>query len=177
MLQKADNTLVHAQLNVALGAEGGIRSDSNAKRVCQIHEVLLRQVWMEFNLQDLRLVTSVGQDVTDEHALSVAGGRSRYECVVQKDEFKYLIPMFLARPSSTSSSMAPQVSWNGVFSVYMSSLFTSGYYFSSLTEIDLSVVAPPLWRVAVRRIHILVDLALYALARILGPLTFSEIGK
>lgn len=64
--------------------------------------------------------------------------------------------MFFARPWSTSSSMAPQVSWKGTLATRVVITDVRPEFESQEhTEVDLLVITPPLGRVTVVRVDIL----------------------
>lgn len=64
--------------------------------------------------------------------------------------------MFFTRPWSTSSSIAPQVSWKGTLAARVVNTDITPYLGSQgHTEVDLAVIAPPLGRVPVAGVDIL----------------------
>lgn len=69
---------------------------------------------MNLDLKDLRLDAGVTVDVEDKRSLRIA--ENPYISVVPYYSFgkvAHLIPMFLAKPLSTSFSTSVQVSWYG----------------------------------------------------------------
>jgi hypothetical protein len=69
------------ELIPGLRTERGISSYSDTKRVCQLHEALLRQVWMEFHLEDLRFNPRITKNVKNGRSRKVARSKvGEYRC-------------------------------------------------------------------------------------------------
>ena len=64
--------LVHAEFYPTGRAERRIGGDSNVLVLAESDEGFLRKVWMDLNLEDGRLDTSVAEDVEDQGTLAVA---------------------------------------------------------------------------------------------------------
>ena len=65
MFEQAGRTLVCAELDVALRAEGRVRGDSKAKQLAVLDERLLGEVRVELDLENLGLDTGVAVNVKE----------------------------------------------------------------------------------------------------------------
>lgn len=66
MLEKTNDILVEAELDVALRAEGGVRCDGQAEELGVLNEGLLSQVWVNLDLKDLWLNAGITVDIQEE---------------------------------------------------------------------------------------------------------------
>lgn len=111
MLEQTGAVPVHAELDVALGAEGGVAGDGDTEGPAELEKALLGQVGVELNLKHLRLDACVAEKVDEQRALEVTVKSVRIRPARNAQlQGIYLTPMFLATPSSASSSSALQVS-------------------------------------------------------------------
>lgn len=72
VLEQVLGALVGTELHVALRAERRVRSDRDAEGATQLDQGLLRQVRVQLDLVDRRLVFGVAEDVDEQRALDVA---------------------------------------------------------------------------------------------------------
>jgi hypothetical protein len=72
VLKQTGDTLVHAELDIALRAERGVGSDGDAEGLAESHELLLGKVGVKFNLKDVGLNASIAKKVDQETTLEVA---------------------------------------------------------------------------------------------------------
>lgn len=109
---------MHVELGPALRTKRAVAGDSNSLALSEFDEGLLCQVWVVLDLESRDGLLGVAEEVAEESAGEVAeqttdlalNGHSSFQSQTN------LTPISLARPSSTSSSIASQVSWIGVFS-------------------------------------------------------------
>ena len=72
VFKQAGGTLVGAELDVTLRAEGRVRSDGQAKQLAVLDKGLLGKVRVELNLENLGFDTGVAVNVKEDRALAVA---------------------------------------------------------------------------------------------------------
>lgn len=72
MLKQASRALAATELEVTLGTKGRVSSNSNTEQLAIVDQGALSQVWVELDLEDLGLNSSVALNVVDEGTLSIA---------------------------------------------------------------------------------------------------------
>jgi hypothetical protein len=63
VLEKRRSALVNTKLNVGLGSKRRIGCHSNVERLAKFDEGFLGEVWVQLNLQHLRLVLGIPKNV------------------------------------------------------------------------------------------------------------------
>ena len=72
MLEETGDSVVGAELEVALRTEGGVGSDSNAELHAESDKLLLREVGVELNLVHSRLNASIAEHVEKKSSREIA---------------------------------------------------------------------------------------------------------